>query len=312
MTIREHGIFRFVDPPAEAAVDQCIEALNNCFYPFERCLPELQKESNGKVTVMWDELGSGVYGLYSEYRKGTYNVITMNTSIGTPSYYTTFMHEVGHMIDDTVLTDTQRSAILKKWHEDPAFPHDSAHTHEDYLGGWFVKNATYFDRPKESFGDVFVACFAPKYFAWRGFTHWSNDLATIRSIILWDISPTPTPKPVSEFPNDSVYRLYRAYFLREPDKGGYTYWRDQQRAGLPLLAVSDQFSKSAEFVNRYGALSDTGFVKLVYQNVLGRAADSGGLNHWVGVLGKGYSRGYVMLQFSESQEFINKINNERR
>ena len=100
-----------------------------------------------------------------------------------------------------------------------------------------------------------------------------------------------------------VARLYFAYFLRIPDYGGLTFWIGYFRAGNALSAVSQAFATSPEFTNRYGALNNTQFVTLVYQNVLARAPDTAGLNFWVGQLTTGSTRGQVMLGFSESPEY---------
>jgi hypothetical protein len=106
-------------------------------------------------------------------------------------------------------------------------------------------------------------------------------------------------------------RLYSAYFERLPDYGGYVYWTGKLRSGWSLKKVSDTFAASSEFKNKYGPLSNTAFVQKVYANVLHRAPDSGGLSYWVGKLNKKTaSRGQVMLNFSESNENINKMDSE--
>lgn len=104
---------------------------------------------------------------------------------------------------------------------------------------------------------------------------------------------------------DSVVRLYSAYFLREPDAGGFNYWLDiysGPQAGLKT--ISDVFAASTEFTNTYGALGDAAFVELVYSNVLGRAPEASGLAHWTNALGTGFSRGELMISFSESEEYV--------
>lgn len=101
----------------------------------------------------------------------------------------------------------------------------------------------------------------------------------------------------------SLDRLYRAYFLRDPDPGGRAYWADRMANGMSLSAVSTAFSASPEFRARYGSLDDTGFVRLVYRNVLDRDPDDGGLRHWTGMLAAGRSRGWVMIGFSDSAEY---------
>ena len=117
----------------------------------------------------------------------------------------------------------------------------------------------------------------------------------------------------AEFQNSSapVTRLYFAYFLRIPDLGGLQFWIAQLRAGTPLNTISNAFAASPEFLTRYGQLNNTDFVTLVYNNVLNRPPDAGGLAFWVGQLNSGtLTRGQVMLAFSESVEYKSKILSE--
>jgi serralysin len=74
--------------------------------------------------------------------------------------------------------------------------------------------------------------------------------------------------------------------------------------GTPFLTAVAGFVNSAEFQNTYGALDNTGFVTLLYQNVLGRAPDAGGLTGWLNALDAGQSRAQVVQGFSQSGEFI--------
>ncbi|HEY4378684.1 MAG TPA: DUF4214 domain-containing protein, partial [Acidimicrobiales bacterium] len=101
----------------------------------------------------------------------------------------------------------------------------------------------------------------------------------------------------------AAIRLYWAFFHRSPDQGGYTYWVGKVKAGASLTSIAQSFVQSSEFKSTYGALSDTNFVKLVYNNVLGRQADAGGLAYWVDRMhNHGLSRGGVMISFSQSPE----------
>lgn len=103
---------------------------------------------------------------------------------------------------------------------------------------------------------------------------------------------------------EPVRRLYRAFFLRDGDDVGLTYWFEQQIAGLDLTQIAERFAGDAEFVTRYGQLDDEAFVRLVYQNVLERQPDAAGLAHWSSQLTTGrMSRGEVMVGFSEGPEF---------
>lgn len=103
-----------------------------------------------------------------------------------------------------------------------------------------------------------------------------------------------------------IIRLYQAYFLREPDPSGFDFWRNSTLDGVSLPRISAAFEGSEEFQQRYGNLTNRQFVDLVYQNVLGRAPDAAGANYWTGLLNQGTTRGRVMLQFSESPEYITK------
>jgi hypothetical protein len=101
-----------------------------------------------------------------------------------------------------------------------------------------------------------------------------------------------------------LVRLYKAFYKRWPDAGGYDYWIRKMKNGTTLTAVANTFAAANEFKTKYGSLSNTAFVKLVYQNVLERQPDSGGLAYWIGKLDtKKISRGGLMLQFSESSEY---------
>lgn len=100
-----------------------------------------------------------------------------------------------------------------------------------------------------------------------------------------------------------VVRLYSAYFLRRPDIGGLDYWVGHYRSGTSVNQMSQYFSGTPEFRDRYGTLTNRGFVQLVYRNVLGRPGETAGVDYWTGVLDRRErNRGQVMVGFSESPE----------
>jgi hypothetical protein len=101
-----------------------------------------------------------------------------------------------------------------------------------------------------------------------------------------------------------VVRLYFATFLRIPDYAGLTFNAGLVKNGtVTLTQLADFFAASPEFTATYGSLNNTQFVTLLYNNVLGRAPDSAGLNGWVSLLNSGYTRGQVLLGFSDSAEY---------
>lgn len=123
-------------------------------------------------------------------------------------------------------------------------------------------------------------------------------------------APTPVDPAVLEGPqlSDQIQRLYRAYFKREADAAGLSFWLNARAGGTPLINASNSFADSPEFRAAYGDLGTGEFVTLVYNNVLGRSPDQTGLDHWVNAIDKGMTRGELMLAFSESPEFIDQTN----
>ena len=64
--------------------------------------------------------------------------------------------------------------------------------------------------------------------------------------------------------------------------------------------------QSSEFVDKYGSLSDFGFVNALYHNVLGRDADTAGASFWLDQLSHGTTRDMVLVGFAESPENVAK------
>lgn len=104
-----------------------------------------------------------------------------------------------------------------------------------------------------------------------------------------------------------VIRLYSAYLQRTPDTSGLNFWINRRRSGNYTLAkISASFADSSEFKRKYGALSNEDFVTLIYEDVLERPKDPSGFAFWVRKLDNGTGRGQVMLNFSDSNEYVTK------
>ncbi len=100
-----------------------------------------------------------------------------------------------------------------------------------------------------------------------------------------------------------IYRLYQAAFDRAPDLAGFGGWIDQMDHGMALAQVASAFVGSAEFASLYSASpTDAQFVNLLYANVLDRAPDPDGYDHWTYQLAHGMSREQALGGFSESTE----------
>ncbi|RYF49094.1 MAG: DUF4214 domain-containing protein, partial [Comamonadaceae bacterium] len=100
-----------------------------------------------------------------------------------------------------------------------------------------------------------------------------------------------------------AYRIYQAAFNRTPDTGGLGFWINAMDNGMGLEEVSANFIGSVEFQATYGGLNNAQFVTQIYQNVLHRAPDPGGLAFWQNQLDSGtWTRAVVLTGFSESNE----------
>ncbi|MFZ6743557.1 DUF4214 domain-containing protein [Undibacterium sp. JH2W] len=104
--------------------------------------------------------------------------------------------------------------------------------------------------------------------------------------------------------SEQIVRLYLAAFNRIPDTDGFLFWMGVHRNGGANSQIADVFAHSEEFTAKYGAnLSNTQFLDLIYQNVLGRKADVAGRDYWVDQMNNGMTRGDIVNQFAQSQEF---------
>lgn len=105
-----------------------------------------------------------------------------------------------------------------------------------------------------------------------------------------------------------VYRLYQAAFNRQPDIGGLGFWIYVNQSGSSMLDIANGFINSDEFNSSYGKnVSNATFVGLLYNNVLHRAGEKGGLDWWTAGLDAGNSRPGVLTGFSESAENQNNL-----
>ncbi len=106
-----------------------------------------------------------------------------------------------------------------------------------------------------------------------------------------------------------VFRLYEAFFDREPEPGGAQFWVNAFDQCWTLQHITAHFAVSDEFVATYGpAVTDEEFIDIIYANVLDRAPDAGGRAFWADQIATGAkTRAEVMLDFSWSPEFSESL-----
>lgn len=108
----------------------------------------------------------------------------------------------------------------------------------------------------------------------------------------------------------NVARLYYGILDRAPDSGGLLLFDQQSENGVSLTTIANAMLASPEFQSRFGTLSDQAFVNTLYENALGRSAETAGLNLWTGALASGTSRAAVAVAISEGPEAFQRQFNQ--
>lgn len=100
----------------------------------------------------------------------------------------------------------------------------------------------------------------------------------------------------------NALRLYTGLLGRSPDVEGAKFWLDSLDQGQTVTGVADGFLASTEFQNALttfqettGESGNTAYVDLLYQNILGRAADQSGKDFWVSALDNGATQADVAI-----------------
>lgn len=110
-----------------------------------------------------------------------------------------------------------------------------------------------------------------------------------------------------------ITRLYLGTYRRVPDTGGLLFWIGEYRKrpdGAKLQEIATAFATAPEFVSAYGNLDNTAFVNRLYELILERPADAAGVNFWVTQLNSGVTRGVMLSNFTESDEYKAKTSAE--
>jgi hypothetical protein len=98
-----------------------------------------------------------------------------------------------------------------------------------------------------------------------------------------------------------VAGYYESTLGRPPDPGGSAYWVDKINRGMTPAAVAARFYASAEYFAASGGTNDA-WVTDLYEEILHRAPDPGGLGHWSGKADTGTSRTVIAADFYGSLE----------
>jgi hypothetical protein len=92
----------------------------------------------------------------------------------------------------------------------------------------------------------------------------------------------------------TLTNMYIGYFDRAPDAVGLDYWASRLYQGMTLSQIADSFFDQPETKALYTTITTassteqiTRFINSIYNNVLNRDVDSGGLSYWLPELKSG-------------------------
>jgi hypothetical protein len=119
-------------------------------------------------------------------------------------------------------------------------------------------------------------------------------------------------RPENNLTND----FYRGLLSRLPDDGGFNYWLGRIRTaqcGADSGEIRDlahqiayQFTSSLEYTGRNR--DSAGFVEDLYDGILRRQGDPGGVAYWVNALTSGMkNRAEVLQDFTQAAEFQTRV-----
>ena len=90
--------------------------------------------------------------------------------------------------------------------------------------------------------------------------------------------------PITAAMQNAIAQNYIAILGRNPDPSGFAFWvqtyADANATPAALTAITNGFGNSVEFRETYAGKDTSTAIGLMYQNVLLRAADAGGLAYW--------------------------------
>jgi subtilase family serine protease len=131
-----------------------------------------------------------------------------------------------------------------------------------------------------------------------GLSYWAGALASGESLaqVAYAIATS------GEYRDHLVSGWYQTFLDRAADSDGLGYWMGALGSGSTDEQAIAGILGSSEFYFDSGGTPD-GFVSAVYEDLLGRSPDSGGLSYWAGALASGESLAQVAYAVATSGEY---------
>jgi hypothetical protein len=164
-------------------------------------------------------------------------------------------------------------------------------TNENVIGG-FVGSTEYFHDHFRNASDWYAA-------AYQAILGVASTQAGAEPGFLPVVANTLTHS--TEYFAGIVTTAYQNYLGRLPDSAGLASWVAQMQAGLSDEHLEANFIGSNEFVQNHGGLG-AGWIKAMYQSLLGRTPTQAEINSWLQALANGESTIAIAYGFAASPE----------
>jgi hypothetical protein len=136
----------------------------------------------------------------------------------------------------------------------------------------------------------------------QGRDYWVSllDQGQSREQVAFDIVKLAYPR---EFQHDTVDALYAQYLGRAADPQGKDYWTAFLYDGGTIEEMSQALCSSPEFYRLHGAAAK-GLIDALYQETLGRAAETAGEAYWEQQMTNGMTQESLAAAFFSSDEYL--------
>ena len=196
--------------------------------------------------------------------------------------------------DNITISDRNNSVLMRTWAGNDTFYDTNANSQAAHIDGGLGNNTSIYTDASNAYAIIINKnSIEVKHNRIDAAPNVDDTLVNIQSIkfadLSLDFSMFTKTAALSSSQISSLVELYVASFNRAPDSVGLDYWGSRLSDGMSLQDIAKSFFVQPETVAAYPTNMPTSdFVTKVYNNVLSRGPDAGGLNYWVGELNNGH------------------------
>jgi len=203
------------------------------------------------------------------------------------------------------INDRNESMLMRTWAGNDKFYDTNANASAAHLDGGLGSNTSVYSDKVGNYAITSLGGngFEVKHAVTNSAPNVDDTIANFSRLVFSDTNIALDIAPTQNA--GSVYMLYKAAFNRAAEPGGMGYWLARKDAGDDIVSkLAQGFVDSDEFKGRFGDNpSNASYVDKLYQNVLGRAGEPGGVTYWNQQLDDGLkSKALVLVQFATLAE----------